>query len=88
VLVIYAANKGVFDDLPLEHCRPFERELYRQFDQSHGDLLKQVTDSKGLTPELSKELDAAIDEVKKQFVPPTAAPAKTVKAPDEAKALA
>jgi F-type H+/Na+-transporting ATPase subunit alpha len=83
VLAIYAANQGVFDDLPLEQCRLFERELYRQFDQSHGELLKRLAEPKGLTPELSKDLDAAIAAIKKQFVPlsPTQATVQAKPAP-------
>ena len=92
VLAIYAANQGVFDDLPLEQCRPFERELYRQFDQAHGELLKRMTEPKGLTPELSKDLDAAIAAIKKQFVPlsptQTTAQAKPAPSTEPAKAPA
>jgi len=67
VLVIYAANQGVFDDLPIEQCRPFERELYKQFDLRHAELLQRLAEPKGLTPELGKELEAAVREIKAQF---------------------
>jgi len=67
VLVIYAANQGVFDDLPIEQCQPFERELYRQFDLRHADLLRRLTEPKGITPELGRELEAALREIKAQF---------------------
>ena len=66
VLIIYAATNGFLDQLPVDQCRPFERELYRTFDLQHADLLKQVVE-KGLTDESKEALGRAIREVVEQF---------------------
>jgi F-type H+-transporting ATPase subunit alpha len=66
VLIIYAATNGFLDQLPVDQCRPFERELYQHFDLHHADLLKQVVE-KGLTDELKEALGRAIREVVEQF---------------------
>jgi len=74
VLTIFAATNGYLDHLPIEHCRPFERELYRHFDLNYAEALKQVAAKGGLTDELKETLVRGIREVTEQFRAVHAAP--------------
>jgi len=68
VLIILAASTGLLDDLKIEQCRPFEKELYKYFDVHHKDLLEQVTAKGGLSDELKKQMLDAMKECKQQFL--------------------
>ena len=67
ILTIYAVSNGYMDDLSVEQCRPFEKELYRQFDMQHKDLLEQIVHKDGLTDDLKTALNEALDKFKEQF---------------------
>jgi F-type H+-transporting ATPase subunit alpha len=67
ILIIFAATNGYLDDLAVEQCGDFERELYRYFDASHKDLLEKIRDKSGITDELKAALRKALDEYKEQF---------------------
>jgi len=66
VLIIYAATNGFLDQLPVERCRPFERELYRHFELNYAEALKEIA-AKGLSDELKETLNRGIREVAEQF---------------------
>jgi F-type H+/Na+-transporting ATPase subunit alpha len=77
VLIIYAGNNGVLDDLPVEQCRAFETELYRYVESAHPALLQTIRDKKALDDALKGEVNAALKEFKDRFVAQHApAPAK------------
>jgi F-type H+-transporting ATPase subunit alpha len=67
VLIIFAGSNGFLDDLPVDGCLAFERELYRTFDTRHADLLKALAAKDGLTDALAASLKKAIGAVKDQF---------------------
>ena len=67
VLVIFAATNGYLDDLGVEQCGAFERELYRYFDASHKDLLDAITNNAGITDDLKAALKKGLDDYKEQF---------------------
>src|SRR6185369_2636204 len=42
VLIIFAGNEGLLDDLPVEQCRAFEEALYRFVENAHPQLLPDI----------------------------------------------
>jgi F-type H+-transporting ATPase subunit alpha len=67
ILTIFAASAGLLDDLPIEHCRPFEQELYKYFDVHHKDLLEKLADKGGMSDEVKEAVKQSMEEAKKQF---------------------
>jgi F-type H+-transporting ATPase subunit alpha len=67
ILTIFAASAGLLDDLPIEHCRPFEQELYKYFDVHHKDLLEKLADKGGMSDEVKEAVKQGMEEAKKQF---------------------
>jgi F-type H+-transporting ATPase subunit alpha len=67
VAIIYAANKGYLDDVPVSECRRFEEELYRHLDDRHPGALSAVREKKVLDAELEAKLKVALDEFKGVF---------------------
>ena len=67
ILVIYAASNGYLDDLPVELCLPFEKELYRYADLHHKDLQREIVEKGSLDDELKGRIKKALDSFKEQF---------------------
>src|SRR5262245_12328995 len=67
VLIIFAGANGFLDDIPVDQCLDFERELYRSFDLGHRDLLEGLRAKAGLTDELHGKIETALREFKEQF---------------------
>jgi len=67
ILIIYAASSGLIDDMPIDHCGPFEKELNQYFDVHHKDLLEKMADKGGMTDEVKKAVRDGIEECVKQF---------------------
>src|ERR1700722_4510236 len=68
VLIIYAANAGLLDDLAPHQCRPFEVELYRFVENAHPGLLNTIREKKSLDDALKGQIDAVVKEFKPKFV--------------------
>jgi F-type H+/Na+-transporting ATPase subunit alpha len=68
VLIIYACNNGVLDDLPVEQCRAFEAELYRYVESAHPGLLESIREKKALDDALKGEINTVLKEFKDRFV--------------------
>ena len=68
IVVIFAGTQGYLDDLPVEHCRKFEEELYRFVDNAHRGLFTEIREKRVLDDELRRKLHAAIKEFKERFV--------------------
>ncbi len=67
IAVIYAANKGYLDDVPVSECQRFEQELYRHLDDRHPGALSAIREKKTLDAELEGKLKMALDEFKGAF---------------------
>lgn len=68
VFVIYAANSGKLDEIPLNKIGKFETGFQRFLSEKHADLVKEVSSTGKLEAGAKSKLDAAIEEYKKQFV--------------------
>ena len=67
ILTIFATSNGHMDDLEVEQCLPFEKELHHTFEARHKDLMEKVAAKAGLDDDLKKTLNDAIRECKEQF---------------------
>jgi F-type H+-transporting ATPase subunit alpha len=67
VVVIYAANNGFLDAVPVEQVRDYELDLYKFFDTRRAQLLTQVKDEKELSDPVKGELNQALKEFGDQF---------------------
>ncbi len=68
VAIIFAATRGMLDDLPVEECRQFETELYKFIDNSKPGIWQAIRDKKVLDEAVTADLTAAITELKGRFV--------------------
>ena len=67
VLVIFAANNGYMDELPVAVLKRYETELYAFFDNRQTDLLTELRDKKAIDDDLKKRMVGALDQFKKEF---------------------
>ncbi|HXV75562.1 MAG TPA: F0F1 ATP synthase subunit alpha [Candidatus Polarisedimenticolaceae bacterium] len=67
ILVIFAAASGYLDNVPVEACRDFERDLYQSFDMNHPGLLAQIADKSGLTDERKEAIVKVVKEVADRY---------------------
>jgi F-type H+-transporting ATPase subunit alpha len=68
IMIIYAGTKGYLDDIPVEHCRKFEEELYRYVDTDCPALWEEIRTKKVLDAELEPKIAAAVKDFKARFV--------------------
>jgi F-type H+/Na+-transporting ATPase subunit alpha len=73
VIVIYAANGGFLDAVPVERVRDYEAELLRYLDTRHAGLLASLAETRELTDEIKSELNAALKEFGERFAATAAA---------------
>ncbi|WP_254507860.1 F0F1 ATP synthase subunit alpha [Anatilimnocola floriformis] len=67
IIVIYTANTGGMDDVPINQVRRFENELLAYFKDVKGAARNLLADKKELTAEVKDALNAAIGDFKKTF---------------------
>jgi F-type H+-transporting ATPase subunit alpha len=68
VLIIFAGTSGYLDDLPVEVCREFEKELYRFADSSHADVLADLAAKKAIDDDLRARMHKLVKQFKEKFV--------------------
>jgi len=68
VLILYAATKGMLDDLPVSELRRFEEELYKFVEAKHSAVLTDIATKKVVDDELEGRMKGAIEAFKKKFV--------------------
>jgi F-type H+-transporting ATPase subunit alpha len=67
IAIIFAATRGLLDDLAVEDCRAFEAELYKFLDNSKPGILNTIREKKAFDKGLEGELTGAINELKDKF---------------------
>ena len=67
VLIIFAASNKYLDDLPVDQCRRFEKELYPFIETNYNGLLKSLREKKAFDDAIKAEAKKALDEFKEQF---------------------
>ncbi|MCX6157553.1 MAG: F0F1 ATP synthase subunit alpha [Ignavibacteriota bacterium] len=67
VVVIYAASKGYFDEIPVDKCRQFEADFLTEMDNLHNDVLKEIIEKKDLTENVVSKLNSILDDFTNRF---------------------
>src|SRR5215217_1006851 len=67
VAIIYAATKGFLDDVPVEHVRRYEEELYRFLESRFPNVLTGIAEKKTLDDDVKGALEGALKEFGDQF---------------------
>jgi F-type H+-transporting ATPase subunit alpha len=68
VVIIFAASKGVLDDIELGDIRKFEEELMEALKTSYSDILTEILSQGSISKELDGKLTDAMNNFKKGFV--------------------
>jgi F-type H+-transporting ATPase subunit alpha len=68
VLIIYAANAGMLDDLALNQCKAFEEGLTKFIENAHPGILNGIREKKTIDDQIKAELDATLKEFKAKFL--------------------
>ncbi len=64
VIILFAAGRGLLDDIPVDKIRAFETGLFSYMDSNHPELGKEISEKQILEDELEGKLRTAIDEFK------------------------
>ncbi len=75
VAIIFAANSGYLNDLPVSECRRFETEFHAYLDDRHPGVLQGIVEKNVLDDELNDKLKIALEEFQAKFKPESAEPA-------------
>jgi len=68
VLIIWAAGEKYLDDVPVEDCTRFERELYPFVEANYPNVLKSIREKKQLDDAVKADAKTALDAFKERFV--------------------
>jgi F-type H+-transporting ATPase subunit alpha len=68
VAILYVATTGKLDDVPTPRVRDFESQFYRYLETEKPDILTELAENKGLSDELAKSLDEAVDAFRETFL--------------------
>ena len=67
VMILFAVNAGLTDEVPLERVNAFERELLSYLETTHPDIGQSIAASGRLEEDVSAQLTAAINNFKATF---------------------
>ena len=67
VVVLFAVNEGLMEDVEIEKVSAFEEQLLRYVAGNHPDILTAIDDSKDISDEVSANLTKAINDFKPTF---------------------
>jgi len=67
VAIIFAAGKGLLDDVEVGNVRNFESTLLEHLQNSHENILTSIKDSGKVSEDIAKKLEKAIVDFKKGY---------------------
>jgi len=67
IAIIFAASKGMLDDIDRDKVKSFESGLIEVLENQHSDLLDEITKEGKISEELEKSLISVIEDFKKGF---------------------
>ena len=67
VVVLFAVNEGLMEDVEIEKVGAFQDQLLRYVGGSHPDILAAITKSRDISDEVSANLTKAINDFKPTF---------------------
>ncbi|MEE2949492.1 MAG: F0F1 ATP synthase subunit alpha [Chloroflexota bacterium] len=67
VVILFAVNEGLMEDVEIEKVGAFEDQLLRHISGSHPEILAAITESNDISDEVSASLTKAINDFKPTF---------------------
>jgi len=67
VIILFAVNAGLTDDIPLPRCAAFEEQLLRHVATTHPDIGENIRETKDLIDETEAKLTQIINDFKGSF---------------------
>ncbi len=67
VVILFAINAGLIEDLPLDRCAEFQDQLLRYVASTHPDIGESITETRDLNEEVEAKLTQAINDFKASF---------------------
>ena len=67
VIILFAVNAGLTDNIPLERCAAFEEQLLRHVATTHPDIGENIRETKDLNDELEAKMTQVINDFKGSF---------------------
>ena len=67
VIILFAVNEGLLEDIPLERCADFQEQLLRHMSSTHPQIGQDIAAAKDITPEIESLLTQAINDFKGGF---------------------
>jgi F-type H+-transporting ATPase subunit alpha len=67
VVVLFAVNEDLMEDIEIEKVGAFEEQLLRYVTGSHQDIITAINETKDISDELSANLTKAINDFKPTF---------------------
>ena len=67
VVILFAVNAGLMDDVPLDRCGAFEEQLLRYVSTTHPDICAAVAEARDITEAIEPQLTQAITDFKGSF---------------------
>ena len=67
VVILFAVNEGLMEDVQVESVKAFEEQLLRYISGSHPEIMAAIEETKDLSDELSATLTKAINDFKPTF---------------------
>ncbi len=67
VIILFAVNEGLAEDIPLARCTEFQDQLLRFMSSTHPEIQQSIAETRDLTPDTESALTAAIKQFKGGF---------------------
>ena len=64
VILLLAAGKKQMQDIPLDKVKAFSRDMLRNMNEKHTDIVDEINEKKVLSDELSERIISAVKEFK------------------------
>ena len=61
MVILFACNSGLMQQVPMDRCTEFEEQLIRHVSASNPEILKAISESKDLTDDVEASLTASIN---------------------------
>ena len=67
VIILFAVNAGLIEDLPLDRCADFQDQLLRHVSSTHPDIVQTIASTGDLTDELESQLTQIVTDFKSSY---------------------